>query len=170
MAKIEVLSKEITVYSESDADYICITDMARYKDSERTDYIIQNWMRNRSTIEFLGIWEQLNNPDFKPIEFDGFRKQAGLNSFVLTAKQWIEKTGAIGLVSKSGRYGGTYAHKEIAFELASWISVEFKLYLIKEFQRLKEDESSRLSLAWDLNRTLSKLNYHIHTDAIKATL
>ena len=119
MAKIEVLSKEVTVYSESDADYICITDMARYKDSERTDYIIQNWMRNRSTIEFLGIWEQLNNPNFKPIEFDGFRKQAGLNSFVLTPKQWIEKTGAVGLVSKAGRYGGTYAHKDIAFEFAS---------------------------------------------------
>ncbi len=127
-------------------------------------------MRNRNTIEFLGIWERLNNPDFKPIEFDGFRKQAGLNSFILTAKQWIETTGAIGLVSKPGRYGGTYAHKDIAFEFASWISVEFKLYLIKEFQRLKEDENRRLSLAWNLNRTLSKLNYRIHTDAIKAHL
>ncbi|MCU0614811.1 MAG: KilA-N domain-containing protein [Desulfobacterales bacterium] len=144
--------------------------MARYRDAERTDYIIQNWLRNRNTIEFLGIWESLNNPGFKPIEFDGFKKQAGLNSFILTAKQWIEKTGAIGLVSKPGRYGGTYAHKDIAFEFASWISVEFKLYLIKEFQRLKEDENSRLSLAWNLNRTLSKLNYHIHTDAIKAHL
>jgi len=127
-------------------------------------------LRNRNTIEFLGIWESLNNTGFKPIEFDGFKKQAGLNSFILTAKQWIEKTGAIGLVSKPGRYGGTYAHKDIAFEFASWISVEFKLYLIKEFQRLKEDENSRLSLAWNLNRTLSKLNYHIHTDAIKAHL
>ena len=118
----------------------------------------------------MGIWESLNNPGFKPIEFDGFKKQAGLNSFILTAKQWIEKTAAIGLVSKSGRYGGTYAHKDIAFEFASWISVEFKLYLIKEFQRLKEDENRRLSLAWNLNRTLAKLNYRIHTDAIKAHL
>lgn len=127
-------------------------------------------MRNRNTIEFLGIWESLNNASFKPIEFDGFRKQAGLNSFTLTAKQWVEKTRAIGLVSKQGRYGGTFAHKDIAFEFAAWISVEFKLYLIKEFQRLKEDENSRLSLAWNLNRTLSKLNYRIHTDAIKSQL
>ena len=126
--------------------------------------------RNRNTVEFLGIWEQLNNPDFKPVEFDGFRMQAGLNSFTLSPKQWTEKTGAIGIISKSGRYGGTYAHKDIAFEFASWISVEFKLYLIKEFQRLKEDENRRLSLAWDLNRTLSKLNYRILTDAIKEHL
>ena len=137
---------------------------------ENTDDIIRNWLRNRNTIEFLGIWEQLNNPDFKPVEFDGFRMQAGLNSFTLSPKQWAEKTGAIGIISKSGRYGGTYAHKDIAFEFASWISVEFKLYLIKEFQRLKEDENRRLSLAWDLNRTLSRLNYHIHTDAIKEHL
>ena len=137
---------------------------------ERTDYIIQNWLRNRNTIEFLGIWEQLNNPDFKPIEFDGFRKQAGLNSFVLTAKRWIEQTGAIGLVSKAGRYGGTYAHKDIAFEFAAWISVEFKLYLIKEFQRLKEEESRSQSLEWNLQRTLAKINYRIHTDAVKEKL
>ena len=167
---IAVKGNPVTVISRNDADYISLTDIARYRDSERTDYIIQNWMRNRNTIEFLGIWESLNNPGFKPIEFDGFRKQAGLNSFILTAKQWTEKTGAIGLESKPGRYGGTYAHKDIAFEFASWISVEFKLYLIKEFQRLKEDENSRLSLAWNLNRTLSKLNYRIHTDAIKAHL
>jgi len=167
---IAVKGNPVTVISQKEADYISLTDIARYRDAERTDYIIQNWLRNRNTIEFLGIWESLNNPGFKPIEFDGFRKQAGLNSFILTAKQWIEKTGAIGLVSKPGRYGGTYAHKDIAFEFASWISVEFKLYLIKEFQRLKEDENSRLSLAWNLNRTLSKLNYHIHTDAIKAHL
>ncbi len=167
---IAVKGNPVTVISQNEADYISLTDIARYRDAERTDYIIQNWLRNRNTIEFLGIWEKLNNPGFKPIEFDGFRKQAGLNSFILTAKQWIEKTGAIGLVSKQGRYGGTYAHKDIAFEFAAWISVEFKLYLIKEFQRLKEDENSRLSLAWDLNRTLSKLNYHIHTDAIKAHL
>ena len=121
-------------------------------------------------MEFLGIWESLNNPAFNPIEFDGIRKQTGLNSFILTVKQWTERTGAIGLVSKPGRYGGTFAHKDIAFEFASWISVEFKLFLIKEFQRLKEDENSRLSLAWNLNRTLSKINYRIHTDAIQAHL
>ena len=122
------------------------------------------------TVEFLGIWERLNNPGFNPVEFDGIRMQAGLNSFALTPKQWIEGTGAVGIISKAGRYGGTYAHKDIAFEFASWISVEFKLYLIVEFQRLKEDESRRLSLAWNLNRTLTKLNYRIHTDAIKAHL
>ena len=134
------------------------------------DFFISNWLRNRNTIEFLGIWERLNNHTFNPIEFDGIRIQSGLNSFILTARQWIERTGAVGIVSKAGRYGGTYAHKDIAFEFASWISVEFKLYLIKEFQRLKEDESRRLSLAWNLNRTLTKLNYRIHTDAIKECL
>ena len=125
MAKINVLEKEITIYSQGEEDYICLTDIARYKDAERTDYIILNWMRNRNTIEFLGIWEQLNNPEFNPIEFDGIKKQAGLNSFILTAKQWIEKTNAIGIISKAGRYGGTFAHKDIAFEFASWVSVEF---------------------------------------------
>lgn len=169
-ANLDVKGTTIAVVSQKGDDYICITDIARYKDNERTDYIIQNWLRNRNTIEFLGIWEQLNNPEFNPIEFDGIRNQAGLNSFILTAKRWIESTGAIGIISKPGRYGGTYAHKDIAFEFASWVSVEFKLYLIKEFQRLKEDENRRLSLAWDLNRTLSKLNYRIHTDAVKANL
>ncbi len=164
---ITVKGTAIAIVSQHKEDYISLTDIARYRDAERTDYIIQNWLRNRNTIEFMGMWESLNNPDFKPIEFDGFKKQAGLNSFILTAKQWIEKTAAIGLISKSGRYGGTFAHKDIAFEFASWISVEFKLYLIKEFQRLKEDENHRLSLAWNLNRTLAKLNYRIHTDAIK---
>ena len=164
---ITVQGPAIAIVSQHKEDYISLTDIARYRDAERTDYIIQNWLRNRNTIEFMGMWESLNNPDFKPIEFDGFKKQAGLNSFILTAKQWIEKTAAIGLISKSGRYGGTFAHKDIAFEFASWISVEFKLYLIKEFQRLKEDENHRLSLAWNLNRTLAKLNYRIHTDAIK---
>jgi len=125
MAKINVLNKEVSLFKYKLDDYICVTDIARYKDEKRTDYLIQNWLRNRNTIEFLGIWEQLNNPDFNPIEFDGIKKQAGLNSFVLTAKQWIEKTKAIGLVSKTGRYGGTFAHKDIAFEFASWISVEF---------------------------------------------
>jgi len=168
MAKLKVLSKEIGFYSQKDADYICITDMARYKDEERTDYIIQNWLRNRNTIEFLGIWEQLNNPGFNSIEFDGFRKQAGLNSFSLTAKRWIAATNAIGLISRAGRYGGTYAHKDIAFEFASWISVEFKLYLIKEFQRLKDEELKQLG--WDIRRNLTKINYRIHTDAIKDNL
>lgn len=126
------------------------TDIAKYKEPTRADHIIQNWMRNRNTVEFLGLWESLNNADFKPLEFEGFRSRAGLNSFVLTPRQWIENTAAVGIVSKSGRYGGTFAHKDIAFEFASWISVEFKLYLIKEFQRLKEDENRRLSLAWNL--------------------
>ena len=134
------------------------------------DTIIQNWLRNRNTIELLGFWEQLYNPDFKPLEFEGFRKQAGLNSFVLTPKRWIETTNAIGIVSKSGRYGGTFAHKDIAFEFASCISIEFKLYIIKEFQRLKEDESDRLKLEWNYQRHLAKVNYHIHTDAIKENL
>lgn len=168
MGKITVLDKEITVSVLNEEDYICITDIAKYKDVERTDYIIQNWLRNRNTIEFIGIWEHLNNPNFNPIEFDGFRKQAGLHSFILTPKQWIEKTNAIGIVSKSGRYGGTYAHKDIAFEFASWISVEFKLYLIKEFQRLKDEE--RKQLGWDIRRNLARINYRIHTDAIKENL
>lgn len=167
---IAVKGNPVTVISQDEASYISLTDIARYRDAERTDYIIQNWLRNRNTIEFLGIWESLNNPGFKPIEFDGFRKQAGLNSFTLTAKQWIEKTAAIGLDSKPGRYGGTYAHKDIAFEFASWISVEFKLYLIKEFQRLKDEENDRLKLGWNLQRTLAKINYRIHTDAIRETL
>jgi hypothetical protein len=168
MAKISVLNNEVSVQTRNNADFICITDIARYKEAERIDHVIQNWMRNRNTIEFLGIWEQLNNPDFKPLEFEGFRKQAGLNSFVLTPKLWIESTGAIGIVSKSGRYGGTFAHKDIAFEFASWISVEFKLYLIKEFQRLKEQEHA--TLGWDIKRNLAKINYRIHTDAIQAHL
>src|SRR5450432_3289705 len=168
MAKIKVLSQEVTVQRRNERDYISLTDIARYKDAERTDYLILNWMRNRNTIEFLGIWEHLNNPNFNPIEFDGIKTQAGLNSFILTAKHWIEKTGAIGITSKSGRYGGTYAHKDIAFEFASWISVEFKLYLIKEFQRLKEQEHK--TLGWDIRRNLAKINYRIHTDAIKANL
>ena len=127
-------------------------------------------MRNRNTVELLGFWEQMHNPDFKPVEFDGFRKQAGLNSFTMTPKKWIESTNAIGITSKSGRYGGTFAHKDIAFEFASWISIEFKLFIIKEFQRLKEDENDRLKLTWNLQRTLAKVNYRIHTDAIKENL
>jgi len=167
---IEVQGTVVTVQHRSDDDYISLTDIAKHKEPDRSDIVIQNWMRNRNTVEFLGIWEQLNNPVFKPIEFEGFKNRAGLNSFVLTPRQWIDATNAIGMVSRSGRYGGTFAHKDIAFEFASWISVEFKLYLIKEFQRLKDDENRRLSLAWNLNRTLSKLNYRIHTDAIKLHL
>lgn len=160
----------IAILSQREDDFILLTDIARHRDIERTDYIIQNWLRNRATIEYLGLWEQLNNPGFNSIEFDGFRFQAGLNSFALTPKRWIDATQATGLISKAGRYGGTFAHKDIAFEFATWVSVEFKLYLIKEFQRLKDDESQRLSLNWNLSRTLSKLNYRIHTDAIKAHL
>jgi hypothetical protein len=166
MGKIEVQGLTIGILEKK--DYICITDIARYKDPERTDYIIQNWMRTRNTVEFLGIWERLNNPDFNPIEFEGFRNQAGLNSFVLTTKQWVGKTKAIGIFSKAGRYGGTFAHKDIAFEFASWVSVEFKLYLIKEFQRLKDQELR--TLGWDVRRQLTKINYRIHTDAIKQNL
>lgn len=170
MANIKVLENEITVLKIEDEDYICITDIAKYKDNILANDIIKNWLRNRNTIEFLGIWEQLNNPDFKPVEFDGFRKEAGLNSFTMSPTKWIQGTNAIGIVAKSGRYGGTYAHKDIAFEFASWVSVEFKLYLIKEFQRLKNDEIEKHKLGWDIKRTLVKMNYHIHTDAIKNNL
>jgi hypothetical protein len=167
---ITVKGTEITIFQADQSDYISLTDIARYKDVSNTDDIIKNWLRNRNTIELLGFWEQLYNPDFKPVEFDGFRKQAGLNSFVMTPKKWIETTNAIGIISKSGRYGGTFAHKDIAFEFASWISIEFKLYVIKEFQRLKEEENDRLKLGWNLQRTLSKINYRIHTDAIKENI
>jgi len=132
--------------------------------------LIENWLKNKDTVLFLGIWEQINNPDFNSPEFEGIRNEAGRNSFYLSAKKWCQATGAVGLIAKAGRYGGTYAHKDIAFEFGSWLSPEFKLYLIKEFQRLKDDENERLSLAWNLNRTLSKINYRIHTDAIKANL
>ena len=168
--KVVVLGTEVTLYNKNKEDYISLTDIARYKDQERSDYVVQNWLRNRNTIEFLGFWEKINNPHFNPIEFDGFRKQAGLNSFILTPKQWIEKTKAIGITSKSGRQGGTFAHKDIAFEFASWISVEFKLYLIKEFQRLKEEENERRVLGWDIKRNLTRINYKIHTNAIQRHL
>jgi hypothetical protein len=144
--------------------------MARYRDAERTNYIIQNWLRTRNAIDFCGLWEQINNPGFKRIQFDAFRNQSGSNSFALTPQKWIETTNAIGMVSKSGRYGGTFAHRDIAFEFASWISPEFKLYLITEFQRLKKEESKNLKLEWNLQRTLAKVNYHIHADAIKENL
>lgn len=169
--KIEAQGHEIAVLAyENQDDFISLTDIARQKNKERTDIVVLNWLRNRNTIEFLGVWEQMHNPNFKPIEFDGIRSQAGLNSFVLTPKQWIESTSAIGITSKAGRYGGTYAHKDIAFEFASWISPEFKLYIIKDYQRLREEEQYRLSSAWDLRRELSKTNYHIHTDSIKENL
>ncbi len=171
-ATINANGTDISVVSTgSDDDYISLTDIARYKNSEAPADVVKNWMRSRSTIEFLGLWEQLNNLNFKVVEFDQFKNEAGANAFVLSPQKWIESTNAIGLISKSGRYGGgTYAHKDIAFEFASWISPEFKLYIIKEYQRLKSDENSRLSLGWNVNRTLAKLNYKIHTDAIKENL
>ena len=149
--------------------FISLTDIAKYKSDDPTA-VIQNWMRGRDVIEFLGLWEMLHNSDFKPIEFEGFKNQAGANAFTMSPKKWIESTNAIGIISKSGRYGGTYAHSDIAFEFASWISPEFKLYIIKDYKRLKSDETSRLSLNWNLNREISKLNYRIHTDAIKENL
>lgn len=167
---LEVLGSSITVMAREVDDYISLTDIAKHKEPKRSDHVIQNWMRNRDTIEFLGIWERLHNPNFKPLEFEGFRSRAGTNAFVLTPRQWIDSTHARGIVSKSGRYGGTYAHPDIAFEFASWVSVEFKLYLIKEFQRLQTEESKRLASGWEVHRALSKINYRIHTDAIKAAL
>jgi len=166
--KISVQGKEISIISMRQQDYISLTDMAKYRNQEDPFAIINNWMRNRSTIEFLGLWEKLSNPDFKPLEFERFRNEAGSNYFVLSPQRWIGSTHAIGMISKSGRYGGTYAHKDIAFEFATWISSEFKLYLIKEFQRLKEGELKQLG--WDIRRNLTKINYRIHTDAIKENL
>lgn len=161
---------DIAIYTDNFQDeFISLTDIARYKSDEPKD-VIKNWMRSKDTIEFLGLWESLHNQDFKGVEFDSFKKQAGSNSFTLSPQKWIEATGAIGIVSKSGRYGGTFAHSDIAFEFASWISAEFKLYIIKDYKRLKSDDSSRLSLNWNLNREISKLNYRIHTDAIKENL
>lgn len=169
MAKIKVQEKDITVVSLGGNDYISLTDMANAKESEsRAADIIKNWIRNRYTLEFLGTWESIHNPNFKVVEFDHFKSQAGLPSFVLSASEWIEKTHAIGLVVKKGKYGGTYAHNDIAFEFGSAISVPFKLYLISEFQRLKEEEQKQLG--WSAKRELAKINYHIHTDAIKQNL
>jgi hypothetical protein len=168
---IHVQQVSVQVIYENEMDYICITDMANAKENEsRAADIIKNWIRNRYTLEFLGTWEQMNNPNFKVVEFDHFRMQAGLNSFVLSVSEWIEKTNAIGFIVKKGRYGGTYAHRDIAFEFGSAISAPFKLYLIKEFQRLKEEETNRQKLEWNLQRTLAKVNYRIHTDAIKENL
>ena len=152
-------------------DYISLTDIAKYRDKDNPRYIIQNWMRSRNTIDFLGLWEELNNPNFNRVEFDAVKSEAGTNAFVMTPQKWVTATGAVGIVSKSGRYGGgTYAHKDIAFEFASWLSPEFKLYIIKDYQRLKGDESHRLALEWNVKRILASTNYRIHTDAIKANL
>jgi hypothetical protein len=168
MAKISVMSREVAITSIAEEDYISLTDIAKHRNEDDPRFIIQNWMRTRSTMEFLGIWEHLNNPGFNRVEFEAVRTDAGSNAFVMTPKKWTTLTGAIGIISKAGRYGGTYAHKDIAFEFASWVSVEFKLYLIKEFQRLKEDE--RKTLGWDIRRNLAKINYRIHTDAIEQHL
>ena len=158
---------DIGIYTtDFENEYISLTDIAKYK-SDDSNATICNWMRNRETIEFLGLWEALHNSDFNPLEFEGFRKEAGLHAFTMSPSKWITSVNAIGIVSKSGRYGGTYAHSDIALEFASWISAEFKLYIVKDYQRLKHDENSRLSLKWNLNREIVKLNYSIHTDAIK---
>ena len=164
---IEAKGFAIQIYTEDfKNDYISLTDIARYK-SDEPFIVINNWLRGKDNIQFLGLWESMHNPDFKPIEFDRLKNEAGSNAFTLSPKKWIEKTNAIGIVSKLGRYGGTFAHSDIAMEFASWISPEFKLYIIQDYKRLKSDENSRLSLGWNLNREISKINYKIHTDAIK---
>ena len=161
----------IQVYTEDfKNDYVSLTDIARYKNKEEPKDVVKNWLRVKNTIEFLGLWESINNPNFKGVEFDSFKNEAGSNSFTLSPQRWVESTNAIGIVSKSGKCGGTYAHKDIAFKFAAWISAEFELYIIKDYQRLKSDENSRLSLNWNLNREISKINYKIHTDAIKEYL
>ena len=173
MAKNKIIlvsGTEITISNRGEKDFISLTDIAKYRNTVEPFSVINNWMRSKSTIDFIGLWEKLNNPSFKPIEFERFRNEAGNNYFVLSTQRWIEATNAVGIISKSGRYGGTFAHKDIAFEFASWISSEFKLYLITEFQRLKDDKNSRLNLEWNLQRTLAKINYRIHTDAIKENL
>ena len=173
MKKEQISAKgfSIQVYTEDfKNDYISLTDIAKYKNTDDPRFVIQNWMRNRNTLEFIGLWEVLNNPNFNRVQFDTFRNEAGLNRFTMTPGKWIESTDAIGIVSKSGRYGGTYAHYDIAMEFASWLSPEFKLYIIQDYKRLKEDETSKLSLTWNLHREISKINYKIHTDAIKEYL
>jgi hypothetical protein len=170
-SKITAKGTEIAVLSKgADDDFISLTDIARYKNSDEPFIVINNWMRLRNTIEYLGIWEQLYNADFKPIEFDRFLHEAGGNAFTLSPQKWITSTGATGIISKSGRNGGTFAHKDIAFKFAAWISAEFELYVIKDYQRLKSDENSRVSLEWNVTRILSKVNYRIHTNAIKENL
>ena len=169
-AEINADGRQVSILSLGrNNDYISLTDIARYKSDDPND-VIKNWMRGKDVIQFLGLWEKLNNPDFKPVEFDGFKMEAGTNAFTLSPQKWITATNAIGIISKAGRYGGTLAHTDIAFEFASWISAEFKLYIIKDYQRLKNDENSNSSLGWNLNRELVKINYRIHTDAIKENL
>lgn len=169
--KIEAKGISIQIYTEDfEHDYISLTDIARYKNVLEPKDVVKNWLRVRDTIEFLGLWETINNPNFKGVEFDSFRKESGTNAFTLSPQRWISSTNAIGIVSKSGRGGGTFAHPDIAMEFASWISAEFKLYLIQDYKRLKKDENSRLSLSWNLNREISKINYKIHTNAIKEHL
>jgi hypothetical protein len=168
MAKITVKESNITIIKIDETDYISLTDIAKVKNSDDANGVIANWMRTRNTIEYLGIWEYLYNPNFKPLEFEGFKNEAGANAFTLSPQKWIETTNAIGIISKSGRYGGTFAHKDIAFKFASWISVEFELYVVKEFQRLKEEEQK--ALGWTAKRELAKINYHIHTSAVSRNL
>ena len=168
---LHVKGIDVGIYTEDYRnEYISLTDIARFRNSDDPRFAIQNWMRNRNTIEFLGLWESLHNPNFNRVQFDTFRTEAGLNRFVMTPSKWVENTGAIGITAKAGRYGGTYAHSDIAMEFASWISAEFKLYLMKDYRRLKFDENSRLSLSWNLNREISKLNYRVHTNAIQQNL
>ena len=168
---IEAKGLSIQVYTEDfKNDYISLTDIAKYRNSDDPRFVIQNWMRNRNTLEFIGLWETLNNSNFNRVQFDTFRNEAGLNRFTMTPQKWIASTNAIGIIAKSGRYGGTYAQYDIAMEFASWISPEFKLYIIQDYKRLKADENSTLSLGWNLNREISKINYKIHTDAIKEYL
>lgn len=170
--KTELIIKDtkVSFFSREEDDFISLTDIARYKNADEPKDIVKNWLRSKSTIEFLGLWEKINNPEFKGVEFDSFRSEAGSNAFVLSPSRWVEQTNAIGIISKVGKGGGTYAHKDIAFEFASWVSAEFKLYLIKEFQRLKEEENERRSLGWNAKRFLAKVNYRVHTDAVKDNL
>ena len=169
--KISANGFDIQVYTEDfKNDYISLTDIARYKNTDDPRFVIQNWMRNRNTLEFIGLWEVLNNTNFNRVQFDTFRNEAGLNRFSMTPSKWIESTNAIGIVSKAGRYGGTYAHYDIAMEFASWLSPEFKLYIVQDYKRLKTDENSKLSVSWNIHREISKINYKIHTDAIKEYL
>jgi hypothetical protein len=170
MSKIIVQNIDVSFNTSSLGDFISLTDIAKYKNAFEPFSVINNWLRTRSTIEFIGLWEKINNPNFKPLEFERFKIEAGSNYFVLSPQRWIENTNAVGIISKSGRYGGTFAHIDIGFEFATWISSEFKLYLITEFKRLKEVESKNLKLEWNLQRTISKINYRIHTDAIKENL
>ena len=166
--KIKIKGNEITVLKSNKEDFISITDIAKYKNTESTGLVISHWLSTKYTIEFMGYWEKMHNPDFNVTEFSNIKNEAGSNGFVLSGKNWINSTNAIGIISKAGRYGGTYAHKDIAFEFASWISAEFKLFIIKEFQRLKDEEQKQFG--WDIKRNLSKINYRIHTDAIKENL